>query len=409
MKHFLLSMLTIPLIIILFVNSKSGDIKEDQEAPEEKFYTIAGIVRPNETMESIFKKHNLERVELSRIFKTSKKVYNLSRLSIGTVYSFQLDKEQHKIQGMQYGINDESFLNVIKVPEGYNAEKINIEPSKRTGSLYVNIRGNLIHSMPTTHKEYRKLALELSDIFAWDIDFSNDIRNGDSLKLIVEELWVGEVFKGFGNILAVEFINNGKSHMAYRFEHNGHADYYNHNGQSLKKTLLRSPLKFDHISSYFSKRRFHPKLRIYRPHLGVDYAAPPGTPVSAAGSGTVIFAGYKGQNGKMVKIKHKGGYETYYGHLSRIPRKIKRWRKVSQGDIIGYVGSTGLATGPHLDYRIKRFGKFINPLKVDLPRGTAVPKKLMAEFKRRINGFEARLASLTRPIVAFKKNNNTSG
>lgn len=403
-------MLTIPLIIILFVNSKSSGIKEEQkEVPDDKFYTIAGIVRQNDTMESIFKKHNLEKVELSRIFKTSKKVYNLSRLSIGTVYSFRLDKEQHKIQSMQYGIDDESFLNVIRVSEGYNAEKINIESDKKIGSLYVNVRGNLMHSMPTTHREYRKLALELSDIFAWDIDFSNDIRNGDSLKLIVEELWVGEAFKGFGNILAVEFINNGKSHTAYRFEHNGHADYYNHKGQSLRKTLLRSPLKFDHISSYFSRKRLHPKLRIYRPHLGVDYAAPHGTPVSAAGGGTVVFAGYKGQNGKMVKIKHKGGYETYYGHLSRIPGKIKKWRNVSQGDVIGYVGSTGLATGPHLDYRIKRFSKFINPLKVDLPRGNAVPKKLMAEFKRRINGFEARLASLTRPIVAFKKNNNTSG
>ncbi|HDH50186.1 MAG TPA: M23 family metallopeptidase, partial [Nitrospirae bacterium] len=263
-------------------------------------------------------------------------------------------------------------------------------------------------SMPGTHNEYLRLALELSDIYAWDIDFLTDIRNGDTVKIMVEELWSGEVFRGFGNILAAEFLNNGQMHYAFRFEHDGYADYYDDNGRSLRKTLLKSPLKFTHISSHFSRKRFHPILRIYRPHLGVDYAAPAGTPVSAAGGGTVLFAGYKGQNGKMVKIRHSGGFETYYGHLSRIPKRVRKGRKISQGDIIGYVGSTGLATGPHLDYRIRQNGKFVNPLKIRLPRGKAVPKSLMAEFKKVISDMETRLTSLTRPLVASTGKKKTS-
>jgi murein DD-endopeptidase MepM/ murein hydrolase activator NlpD len=235
------------------------------------------------------------------------------------------------------------------------------------------------------------------------------MRNGDTVKVIVEELWVGEVFKGFGDILAAEVVINGSVHPAYRFEHDGRADYFDSSGKSLRKALLKSPLKFKYISSRFSKRRRHPKLRIYRPHLGVDYAAPTGTPVSAAGSGTVVFAGYKGQNGRMVKIKHNNGYETYYGHLSRIPKKIRKWAKVSQGDVIGHVGSSGLSTGPHLDYRIKYKGKFVDPLKLKLPRGGSISKKLMARFKKVLVAYDFRFASLTEPVIASTRGNKVSG
>jgi murein DD-endopeptidase MepM/ murein hydrolase activator NlpD len=304
---------------------------------------------------------------------------------------------------MQYGIDDMSFLNVVRHSDGYSAEKVTLPVKRRTGSFYFQIKDNLISSMPGNHREYNRLALALSDIYAWDIDFSNDIRNGDSVKLIVEELWVGEAFRGFGEILSAEFINNGKSHYAFRFDYDGYTDYFDENGKSLKKALLRSPLKFKYISSGFSKRRYHPVLRKYRPHLGVDYAAPTGTPVSAAGSGTVMFAGYKGQNGRMIRIKHPGGYETYYGHLSRIPKKVRKGVKVSQGDIVGYVGTTGLSTGPHLDYRIKSKGKFVNPLKVRLPRGKSIPGNMMARFRKVVNVYNAKLASIARPVIASKK------
>jgi murein DD-endopeptidase MepM/ murein hydrolase activator NlpD len=407
MKHIFLGIVALPLIILFLFNPKTE--KPATATPEVRFRTITDIVRTKETMEAIFTKHSLNKTELFEIYQSAKKQYNLSHISAGNIYSFEIDKEANKIRNMQYGIDEMSFLNVTRMPDGFSAERITLPLSRRTGSLHITIEDNLIFSMPSTHQEYRRLALKLSDIYAWDIDFSSDIRKGDSLKMLVEELWAGDVFKGYGNILAAEFINTGKIRRAYRFEHDGYAGYYDDSGKSLRRILLRSPLKFKHISSQYSSRRFHPVLRIYRPHLGIDYAAPTGTPVSAAGSGTVVFAGYKGQNGKMVKIKHRGGFETYYGHLSRIPKKIRKWAKVSQGDIIGYVGSTGLSTGPHLDYRIKRNGKFVNPLKVRLPRGNPVPKKFMTTFKKIVNTFEPRLAPLVQPAVALKEKKKTSG
>jgi len=421
-RRFLITICIIGLMPILFSSEtalnrtvQAETITETISEPvsddiQESTRTIAGIVQSRETLDSIFSKHKLNKAELTKIYHTSKKQFNLSRISVGSVYSFNLDTDENTIKNFQFGIDDDSFLNVVRVQEGFKSEKVNINYETKIGSFHIDIKGNLASSMPGTHKEYNRLALSLSDIYAWDIDFSNDIRNGDSVKIIVEELWAGEAFKGYGNILAAEFVSNGKIHKAYRYEKDGYADYYDSNGTSLRKALLRSPLKFKYISSRFSKSRLHPKLRIYRPHLGVDYAAATGTPVSAAGNGKVVFAGRKGQMGKMVRIKHPGGYETYYGHLSKIPRNIRKGTIVSQSDVIGYVGSTGLATGPHLDYRIKVNGTFVNPLKIKMPRGTSVPDTLLAEFKSMVSSFNIRLASLIRPVIALtEKSPKTSG
>jgi murein DD-endopeptidase MepM/ murein hydrolase activator NlpD len=416
MKHTLLGIAIIPLAVLLPVNLKTGEqdnkkieykltvqdasVSAETVHPEDKYRTIAGVVRPKDTLESIFLKHKLDKVELSDIYRSARKQYDLSRISVGNIDSFEIESESNSIRKMEYGIDNMSYLSVLRGAGGFSAVKVDVPLEKRTGSFFIEITGSLMMSMPGPHKEYNRLALQLSDIYAWDIDFSRDIRDGDSVKILVEELWAGEAFKGFGNILAAEFINDGVIHSAYRFEHDGYADYYDRNGKSLRKSLLRSPLKFKYISSRFSKRRFHPKLKRYRQHLAVDYAASTGTPVSSAGSGKVMFAGYKGQIGKMVRIRHRGGYETYYGHLSKIPSKIKKGKRVSQGDIIGYVGSTGLSTGPHLDYRIKFKGKFVDPLKIRLPRGKSVPGKLMAEFEKAANAFKSRLALLKRQVIA---------
>jgi murein DD-endopeptidase MepM/ murein hydrolase activator NlpD len=160
-------------------------------------------------------------------------------------------------------------------------------------------------------------------------------------------------------------------------------------------------LSFRRISSRFTKKRYHPILKIYRPHLGVDYAAPTGTPVSSVGDGTIKFAGYKGQNGKIVIIRHPNGYTTYYGHLSRIKKGIKRGVKVKQGQLIGYVGTTGLSTGPHLDYRIKKNNRFVNPLTLELPRGKSIPKTAMADFTIFKNEMYVQIASIIPPTFAL--------
>jgi murein DD-endopeptidase MepM/ murein hydrolase activator NlpD len=401
-----LSIASVPLLIFVVINLKlpGENIEsslEDTALRQDKTSLITGVVQQLDTMDAIFDKHALNKVDLSEIIKSSKSTYSLSKLSVGNVYSFDINKKENTVQDIQYEIDDYSYLKVTRTPEGFKAERVKVEYTKKIGSLFINIKDNLIFSLPNTSMEYLKLAFKLSDIFAWDIDFSSDIRNNDSIKIIVEELWIGNVFKGFGNILTAEFFNNGTLHKAYRFEYDGYADYFNDKGKSLRKTLLKSPLRFKYISSGFSRRRLHPILRIVRPHLGVDYAAPTGTPVSAAGDGTVMYAGYKGQNGKMVRIRHNSGLETFYGHLSRIPKRIRKWVKISQGDIIGYVGTTGLSTGPHLDYRIKRNGMFVNPLTVKLPRGKSIPKHLIAEFRQLVEYMDVKLASLTRPFIAF--------
>jgi murein DD-endopeptidase MepM/ murein hydrolase activator NlpD len=411
MKHFLLSAVTIPFVILLVFNLKapSPGMQEGSVKDKASRYTITAVVQPRESLEAIFNKYDLDKLDLSSIYNSSKDIVDLSNLSIGDTYNLILDKKDNRILKMQYEIDNSSFLNVVRKPEGFVAEKVSLAVDRRIGAVFIQIEDSLMNSMPSTHGEYARLAMKLSDIYAWDIDFSSDIRNGDTVKIIAEELWVGEVFKGFGDILAAEVVNNGSTHAAYRFEHDGRADYFDSSGQSLRKALLKSPLKFNYISSRFSKRRRHPKLRIYRPHLGVDYVAPIGTPVSAAGSGTVVFAGYKGQNGRMVKIRHNNGYETYYGHLSRIPQKIRKWTKVSQGDIIGYVGSSGLSTGPHLDYRIKYKGQFVDPLKLKLPQGGSVSHELMALFKKVLDAYDSLIASLREPVIASTPDKKVSG
>ena len=406
MRRILLSIASIPLLIFVVINLKLPGEKiesslEDTALKQDKTSLITGVVQPLDTMDAIFDRQALNKMDLSEIIKSSRSTYNLAKLSVGNIYSFEINKEENKVQNIKYEIDDFSYLQVTRTPEGFKAERVKVEYTKKIGSLFINIKDNLIFSLPNTSREYLKLAFKLSDIFAWDIDFSSDIRNNDSIKIIVEELWIGNVFKGFGNILTAEFFNNGTLHNAYRFEYDGYADYFNAKGKSLRKTLLKSPLRFKYISSGFSRRRLHPILRIVRPHLGVDYAAPTGTPVSAAGDGTVMYAGYKGQNGKMVRLRHNSGLETFYGHLSRIPKKIRKWVKVSQGDIVGYVGTTGLSTGPHLDYRIKRNGRFVNPLTVKLPRGKSIPKHLIAEFRQLVEYMDVKLASLSRPFIAF--------
>lgn len=410
MKKILFSVIAFPILIFLLFSFNTTDSQEKTPViAENPNYRITGVVKPDESLEAIFVKHNLDKSDLALINQSTKKLFNLSKISVGDVYLFELDKKENNLQRMQYGINDMSYLTIVRASDGFRAEKVNFITHKKIGSFYISIKDNLMNSMPDAHREYYRLALKLSDIYAWDIDFSRDMRNGDTVKIIVEELWVAEAFKGYGDILAAEIINNGKTHRAYRFKNNDYADYYDGKGRTLRKALLKSPLKFKYISSRFSKRRLHPKLRIYRPHLGVDYAAPAGTPVSAAGSGTIRFAGYKGQNGRMVRIRHNGGYETYYGHLSRIPKKMRKGKKVSQGDIIGYVGSTGLATGPHLDYRVKFNGRFVDPLKIKLPRGKSIPGNLLAKFMIVADKFNSRLTSLIQPIVASKDWKNKSG
>ena len=370
-----------------------------QESEQDKYKEINGTIKKGETLFDIFKRYSLDLGDLFKLREASASVHKLKELSPDRPYKIILDQND-RINSFVYWINDDTILNITQKGENYSAEKIPVDYEKRTLHLGGIIKDNLIFSMGES-RENLLLALQLSDVFAWDIDFNTDLRNDDEFKIVAEGLYLNGEFKKYGNILSAEFKNNGEAYRAYRYELDGSADFYDHEGKSLRKAFLKAPLSFRRISSSFSKGRYHPILKIYRPHHGLDYAAPAGTPVSAAGNGTILFAGYKGQYGKMVILRHNNGYKTYYGHLSRIGKGIKNGSRVNQGMIIGYVGSTGLSTGPHLHYEMRLNNKPVNPLKLKIPRGTAIPERLMADFRKVQSEMETQLSSILPGKIQF--------
>ena len=236
------------------------------------------------------------------------------------------------------------------------------------------------------------LIMQLVAIYGWDIDFALDIRSGDQFKVIYEEQYKDGKRVGDGPILAAEFINQGKTFRAVRYvKNNGDADYFSETGASMRKAFLRTPLKFTRISSGFNLHRKHPILNTIRAHKGVDYAAPTGTPIKATGTGTVVYLGRKGGYGRVIVLKHGGKYSTLYGHMSAYARNLHTGSKVKQGQIIGYVGMSGLATGPHLHYEFRVNGVHRNPLTVALPKAASIPERRMADFKAKTGSLLAQL------------------
>ena len=402
MKKIFLLLVFCSIIIIIFLEAGNNFSIKDTTVDintQQNYRTIRDTIQKGETLFDIFKKHKLDMGVLFKLKEASAGVYKLDKVHSDHRYEIVLD-DKDQINSFVYSIDDDTILDISNTETGFSAKKDALEYNIKILHLGGAIKDNLISSIGEDSDNI-KLALQLSDIFAWDIDFSTDIRNGDIFKTVVQGLYLNGEFRKYGDILSAEFINDGVTYRAYKFEYNGEAHYYGEDGESLRKAFLKAPLNFRRISSSFSYGRFHPILKIYRPHHGLDYAAPAGTPVSAVGDGTVNFAGYKGQYGKLIVIRHANGWETYYGHLSRINRGIKRGLKVEQGQVIGYVGATGLATGPHLHYEIKINNKPVNPLVVKLPRGKSIPKTLMAEFKQFKNQMDSRLASIAPSTFAF--------
>jgi murein DD-endopeptidase MepM/ murein hydrolase activator NlpD len=354
---------------------------------------IKGEIKKGETLFDIFKKYNLEIGELYRIHQASAGLYKLRELYPGRSYKIVLDS-QERIDSFRYRIDDDCYLSVNRNTDGgYCAEKVLIHYEKRILHIGGTIRENLIASLEGGN-ENLLLALQLSDIFAWDIDFTTDLREEDTFRVVVEGLYLDGKFKKYGDILSAEFINTGDVYRAYAFAQNGKIDYYDEKGKLLRKPFLKTPLSFRCISSGFSGGRYHPILKIYRPHHGLDYAAATGTPVSAAGDGEVLFAGRRGDYGNLVVLKHKNGYKTYYGHLSKIGKGVRSGGMVDQGSVIGYVGATGLATGPHLHYEMRINDRPINPLSLKVPPGAPISAGMWTAFRQFTDRMNSELASV---------------
>jgi murein DD-endopeptidase MepM/ murein hydrolase activator NlpD len=378
-------MAALPVLISRY-NTPSTQPEETDRAKVE----ISGIIQKGETLFEIFKRSELDLGELVLLKESMAGVHRLSNLLPGQPYRITVDGEK-RVTAFEYWINDEAFVNVTRGSSGFRAEKVTLEYEKRPLCVAGVIEDNLIAAIGES-RENLLLALNLSDIFAWDIDFNTDLRRGDSYRMIVEGLFRDGQFRKYGDILVAEFFNDGKAYRAYRFEINGKAGYYDAEGSSMRKQFLKAPLSFRHISSGFSRSRMHPILKVRRPHQGIDYVAPAGTPVSATADGKVIFAGQKGQYGRLVVIRHRNGYQTSYGHLSRI--KVKNGANVAQGQVIAYVGSSGMSTGPHLHFELRKNHSPVNPRKADIPRGQPIPKEWMSEFTSHRDRMDQQMVSL---------------
>lgn len=327
----------------------------------------------------VLSRMNVDAQTASQIVTAAQRVFNFRMLQAGN--ELKIARTLYgELAELRYQIDPERFLSVIRRNGQFQAEVQTIPTTVETDAVFGKIDGSLFEGVSEAG-ESPELAMRIADIFSWDLDFYTDPRPGDTFRVVVEKKKVasGQTI-AYGKILAAEYVNDGRPYRAVLFhDPSGAPAYYTPDGKSLKKAFLHSPLKFAAvITSHFSYHRFHPILKIYRPHLGTDYAAPIGTPVQSIGDGRVIYAGRKGEDGNLVKIQHSNGYDTYYMHLSRI--LVRDGQHVAQGQTIGRVGMTGLATGPHLDFRIERHGRFLNFERLPLPPSQPVARREMAEF-----------------------------
>jgi murein DD-endopeptidase MepM/ murein hydrolase activator NlpD len=355
-----------------------------------------GQIKRNMTLSDVLSTYDLPEELMDQLVVSTKPIYNLKKLLVGNW--FELERlPDGTLKQFLYEIDRDKNLKVYLTDEGYKAALEPIQYQTRLELVAGTIQTSLFRTISDLN-ERDQLALDLSEIFSWDFDFSSELRRSDHFKVAVEKRYLNGKFVKYGRILAAEFANKGKVYSAYYFAGaEGHSDYYSATGQSLKRDLLKAPIKFSRITSAFSRKRFHPLLKEYKPHMGVDYAAAVGTPVFAAGNGSVQFAGWRGGLGRSIQIDHQSGLASMYGHLSRFAAGIRPGATVRQGEVIGYVGASGLATGPHLDYRVTRNGRFVNPVSIKFEPSTPIRPELLADFQSERDKWQSRFAALSFP------------
>jgi murein DD-endopeptidase MepM/ murein hydrolase activator NlpD len=356
-------------------------------------------VRPGDTLSKIFANMGLKPSLLSRIVSSDEQAKQLSHIKPGQELRIQLDPDGEFLQ-LVFQKDPATRLKVKSRGERLETRVISKALETRTAHAVGTITDSLFVDGQKAGLSDTKV-MELVGLFGWDIDFALEIRSGDSFSVVYQEEYLeGEKFRE-GAILAAEFVNRGKTYRAVRFEDKeGEAGYYSPDGQSLRKAFLRTPIRFARVSSGFNPGRMHPILKKARAHKGVDYAAPTGTPIRAAGDGKITFRGTKRGYGKTMVLDHGNGISTLYGHMSGYRSGPRVGSRVRQGDVIGYVGMTGLATGPHLHYEFRVNGVHRNPLTVKLPKAQPIDPKLRPEFVAQTQPLLAQLDTLSRTLLA---------
>ncbi|HHI76544.1 MAG TPA: LysM peptidoglycan-binding domain-containing protein, partial [Gammaproteobacteria bacterium] len=359
---------------------------------------ITHKVKKGETLAGIFKQYGLSPAVAYAVLHSGKAGRRLSNIRPGQELALELAGD--RLQSLRLVRNPIERIEVVREGERYRSRIVKKPLQRRLAEV-----SGVIHSSLFADGHKAGLSdgqiMQLAEIFGWDIDFALELRPGDQFRVVYEEQLVdGRKYRN-GPILAAEFVNRGHTHQAFRFEHDGEVGYYDAKGRSKRRAFIRTPIRFARISSRFQPRRWHPVLGKWKSHKGVDYAAPRGTPIKATGDGRVIFRGWKRGYGRVVIIQHSRRYRTVYAHMSKFRGKVRKGSRVHQGEVIGYVGSSGWATGPHLHYEFRVNNVQRNPLTVKLPRSLPLPRRQLAQFRRQIKPLETRLASIrARSMVA---------
>ena len=347
------------------------------------------IVRRNDTLDSIFRRLELSLSDLASLRTSPRVRSSLDRLRPGDVIT--LTHLNGEIESLTRVVNDTDTLAVTRLPDGFDASIITNPLETAAVSLAGTIKSSLFEAVNEAGGS-DQLAVDLADVFRYDIDFVNEVRTDDRFRVYYEQRHQDGAFVRDGAILAAEFVNRGRTYRAVRYElPDGKAEYFTPEGRSLRKAFLRFPVEFARISSGFSLARRHPILNRVRAHQGIDFAAPIGTPVKAAGSGRVLFVGVKGGYGNVVILAHSGGVTTLYGHLSRFAGGLSPGDRVQQGELLGRVGMSGLATGPHLHYEYRVNGVHHDPASVTVPKAEPVPAHLRQDFLTKSSALVAAL------------------
>jgi len=361
--------------------------------PVDSFQVVPGEIRSGHNLSSLLSDKGISMTKIDEISKKSASIFDVRKFKVNNpFYFFMNKKDSTKVDYFIYEIDPVEYV-VYQL-----GDSVNIYLEKKPIITQIkSVSGVITSSLWNTLKEQALspvLAMDLNDIYQWTIDFYG-IQKGDKFRVIYEENFVYGKSVGIGRIFAAQFVHANEDFYAFRFTQNNEDSYFNELGKSLKTAFLKAPLKFNRISSSFSNSRFHPVLKIFRPHHGVDYAAATGTPVVSIGDGTVVTKGYQAAGGgNYLKIKHNQEYMTSYMHLSKFASGISQGVRVKQGQLIGYVGSTGLASGPHLDFRVYRNGTAINPLSVKSPPTIPISEKNMTTYSMHRDSMMTQLTAI---------------
>ena len=393
MRRFIFFTLATLALFAVSCNKQANQDEQQAEVEEPQHTILYGIIADNyrteqgeigqgETLGKILARYGVSATTVDKLDKAAKDVFPLRQIRAGRPFTAFIAADSTGNGALDYFVYEKDVIEYVVF--GFKGDSISITKGEKDVTIKRQRRSAVIESslwgaIMRDSLPY-SLADELEDIYQWTVDFFG-IQKGDHFTVIYDEKLIDTTHVGIGRIWGAKFNHAGKDVYAIPFRQNDKIQYWEFNGASLRKQLLKAPLKFSRISSRFSRSRLHPVHRVYRPHLGVDYAAPTGTPVHAVADGVVTFKGWGGGGGNTLKIKHAGNLVTGYLHLSKFAKGISQGTRVSQGQVIGYVGSTGTSTGPHLDYRIWKNGTNIDPLKVPQEPAEPIKQENMADFE----------------------------